>query len=143
MFLIAIIDKTDIYMVAPECVNGYSHIVKKEGTLTGVIGDDKLLLDMHINPQSLTGKNFASVRDMTATFRTGDYDILMATKDLIYHIDKNKSIFVSPSIKIVGQHKDVLTGVFFALSNLEISVQDKIQIAMKAINAAKYEVIKA
>jgi len=130
-------------MVAPKSKLGYSHIIKKNGTLAGVINDDKLLYGMHIKPISISeNSGFFAVKEEVVLLPEGGYDILVGTNELIYHINKDKSIFVATEYKVVGDEADTIRGAIFALSNLDVSTEDKISIAMKAIDCNNYEVVK-
>lgn len=143
MFLLAIIHKSNLYMVAPSSKVGFSHIVKNEKTITGVINDDKLLYEFHINTPSLVSdSSFFAMKENVYQWKDGGYDILIGTNERIYHINKDKTIHVSTTFKAVGDEADILTGAILSLSNLDISPEDKINIAMKAIECNNFEVIK-
>jgi hypothetical protein len=105
-------------MVAPKDQLGYSHLIKKGNTITGVINDDKVLFGLHIEP------------------------LPPLADKVIYHANKNKSIFVATQYKVIGDEADTIRGAIFALSNLDMSTEDKIHIAMRAIDCHDYEIVK-
>ena len=129
-------------MAAPKSHTGYSHILKKKKYLWGVINDDKALFDIHIQtPHINNDLSLKAISNLRVNIPKGDYDLFIAEKEGIYHLDgKNGTVHVSQTYKVVGDSSDIIYGALYASRIL--APEDRIKIALEAANKHDYEIVR-
>ena len=140
-FLIAIIDGSDVHMAAPPSEGDFSHVIKKRPFLIGCINDSRMQLELHSTPpQVSTSLSFTDIKNsIIPNLPQGTYDLVIASNELIYHIDSKHNLLVRTSYLVIGQGKDLMTGALFATNNLGMSPEDRMTIALKAASIYEYE----
>jgi hypothetical protein len=140
-YLIAIIHEHDVYMAAPKSHTGYSHIIKKKKYLWGVINSDKALFEIHLQTPNINNSlDLKTISNMRPNLPQGDFDLFIAEKDGIFHLDGNGVIHVSTTYKVIGEDSDIMYGALYA--SRTFSPEDRIKIALEAAGKINYEIVR-
>ena len=142
-FLISVIDGHDVYVAAPVSKLGYSHLLKEDKHILACINDDRVLFDLHTKKLTIASPiTFKSLKTaIMPNIPEGYHDIVIATNEIIYHVDHEGNVIVNTSYLAIGSNSSVIYGALFATEHLGMDPKDRIEIALKAIDVLEYELV--